>query len=100
MTPYARTERIIKAMRKSLSFATLCLLALAVPARAQPPADLDACIGLLARITRAGEAKIKSETEFVRFHSKHHDLMFACGQRDFAGAEKIANEIRATFRLD
>jgi hypothetical protein len=92
--------RIIKTMLKSLSLASLCLIALAAPVRAQPPADLDACLALLAQITRSGEAKVKSEAEYVKFHSKHLDLMSACGQRNFVEAEKIANDMRAIFRLD
>ena len=87
-------------MLKSLFLASLCLIAFAAPVRAQPPADLDGCLALLARITRGGEAKIKSEAEYVKFHSRHRDLLFACGQRDFVEADKIANDIRATFRLD
>ncbi|MDF2118424.1 hypothetical protein PY365_22880 [Roseiarcaceae bacterium H3SJ34-1] len=99
-TDVTRTERIIKAMLRSLCLASLCLIALAAPVRAQPPADLDACLALLARITRSGEAKVKFEAEYVKFHSKHQDLLSACGQRDFVTAEKIANDIRATFHLD
>lgn len=96
----ACVARIIEPMTKGLFIASLCLIALAAPVRAQPPADLDGCLALLARITRSAEVHIKSEAEYVRFHSRHLDLMSACGQRDFTEAEKIANDMRATFHLD
>lgn len=70
----------------------------ASPALAQPPADIDACIKLSAETARA--ANVNSEQKYVKFHFKLMDLDAACGQRDFAGAEKISAEIKAAFPPD
>jgi hypothetical protein len=79
-----------------LSFLALPFLtAVAFPALAGPPADLDACLKLSAETAKA--AKIQSEAEYAKFHSKFLDLNAACGAGDFVGAEKIAGDIRATF---
>ena len=87
-------------MLKSVSLAAIVLTALAAPVLAEPPADLDACIKLSNEIAKGADAKIKSEAEYAKYYLKHLDLNSACGMRDFAGAEKIANEMRATFHLD
>jgi hypothetical protein len=71
------------------------LTALASPARAEPPADLDACAKLSAQTAK--EANIKTEADYVKFHFKFLDLEAACGARDFVGAEKIANDIKAAY---
>jgi hypothetical protein len=71
------------------------LIASPFHALAEPPADIDACIKLSAETTKA--ANIQSEADYVKFHFKLLDLDAACGARDFAGAEKIANDIRAAF---
>ncbi|WP_334149067.1 hypothetical protein [Hyphomicrobium sp.] len=73
----------------------LSLTVLAFPARAEPPADIDACIALSSETTRA--ANIKTETDYVKFHSMLLNLDSACGARDFAEAEKISHEIKAAF---
>ena len=80
---------------KTFSLALPILTALAIPALAGPPADLDACIKLSAETARA--ANVQSEAEYAKFHLKLMDLDAACGARDLAGAEKIATEIRAAF---
>jgi len=82
-------------MLKISSLALPFLAAMALPARAEPPADIDACIKLSAETTRA--AKIQSQAEYIKFHFKILNLDAACGARDFVGAEKIAREIRAAF---
>jgi len=38
-----------------------------------------------------------TEADYAKFHSKQMDLTAACGARDFVGAEKIANDIKAAF---
>ena len=63
---------------------------------AGPPADIDGCIKLSAETARG--AKIQSEAEYIKFHSKLLDLDAACGARDFVGAEKIAADIRAALQ--
>jgi hypothetical protein len=80
---------------KTLSLALPILIALVVPALAEPPADLEACIKLAAETAKA--ANVQSEEAYVKFHFKLMDLDSACGTRDFAGAEKIAAEIKAAF---
>ena len=62
--------------------------------------DLDACIKLSNQIAKDAGAKITNEAEFPKYHSWMLDLESACGLRDFAGAEKIANDIKATYHLD
>jgi hypothetical protein len=84
--------------RCSLGFALL--IALSSPVLADPPADLDACIALSAQVAKAAAAKIKTEAEYARYHLRSLDIDSACGLRDFAGAEKIANDIKATFHLN
>ncbi len=79
-----------------ISFLALPFVAaVALPALAGPPADLDACLKLSAETARA--AKIQSEAEYAKFHLKLMDLNAACGASDFVGAEKIAGDIRTTF---
>jgi hypothetical protein len=87
-------------MSKSLPLALLLLAALAAPVLAEPPADLDACLKLTADITKSADAKIKSEADYAKYHLMHLDLISACGLRDFAEAEKVADKIRAAFHLD
>lgn len=87
-------------MLKIFSLASVFLTALAIPVFAEPPADLDACLELSGEIAKKAGAKIKSEADYVKFHFKYMDLNSACGLKDFAGAEKIANDIKATFQLD
>jgi hypothetical protein len=87
-------------MLKSISFALIVLMAFVPPVAAEPPADLAACLKLAAQITKGADAKIKNEAEYARYFPKRRDLDSACGSRDFVGAEKIADEIRATFHLD
>lgn len=74
------------------------LTALAVPVLAEPPADLDACLKLSAQTVK--DANIKTEAEYAKFHFKLLDLEAACGARDFVGAEKIANDIKAAYPAD
>jgi hypothetical protein len=71
---------------------------LAIPAWAEPPADIDACIKLSAETARA--ANVRSEKEYAKFHLRLMDLDAACGARDFAGAEKISADIKAAFPSD
>jgi hypothetical protein len=97
---FAPADRKTAAMFKSISLALIFLTTLAAPVLAEPPADLDACIALSNQTAKSAGAKIKSEAEFVKYHMKKLDLDSACGLKDFVGAEKIANEIRATFHLD
>ncbi len=80
---------------KALSLAFVVLTIFGLPAQAEPPADLDACIALSAATARA--ANVKSEADYVKFHSRLLDLDAACGARDFAGADKIAADILAAF---
>lgn len=80
---------------KPFSLALPILTALAISAQAEPPADLDACIKLSAETAKG--ANVRSEAEYAKFHFKLMDLNAACGMRDFAGAEKIAADIRASF---
>ncbi len=82
-------------MLKISPLTVLFLAAAAVPVRAEPPADIDACIALSAEITRA--ANIRTEADYAKFHFKLLNLDAACGARDFVGAEKIAQEIKETF---
>ena len=87
-------------MRKSLPLVLILPIILAAPALADPPADLDACIKLSTQIAKGAGAKINSEAEYAKYYLKQLDLDSACGLRDFARAEKIANDIRAAFHLD
>lgn len=87
-------------MLKPISLASAFLTALAVPAFAEPPADLDQCLELSGKIAKSAGAKINSQADYIKFHFKFMDLNSACGLKDFAGAEKIANDIKATFKLD
>jgi hypothetical protein len=87
-------------MLNRVTLASISLLALAAPARAAPPADLDACLDLSTQNAKSAGEKIKSEAEYAKFYLKQLNLNSACGTRDFAGAEKIADEMRATFHLD
>jgi len=87
-------------MLKTFPLVLALLAAAALPALAEPPADLDACIKLSNQIAKDAGAKITTEAEFPKYHSRMLELDFACGQRDFAGAEKIANDIKATYHLD
>jgi hypothetical protein len=87
-------------MLNRLSFSLIFLAALAVGALAEPPADLDACIALSTQVAKAAGAKINTEAEYVKYHMRQMDLDSACGLRDFAGAEKIANDMKAQFHLD
>ena len=78
-----------------------CLVLAFIPtatslALAVPPADLDACIKLTAETVKA--AKVDTEADYVKFYFEKLDLDAACGSRDFAAAERIANEILATFK--
>ncbi|MBN8910664.1 MAG: hypothetical protein J0H65_01115 [Rhizobiales bacterium] len=82
-------------MLKISPLTLLFLAAVALPARAEPPADVDACIALSAETARA--ANIQTEADYVKFHSKLLNLDAACGARDFVEAEKISREIKATF---
>jgi len=81
---------------KISSLALALLTAFTIPVLAEPPADLDACIKLSAQTVK--EANNKTEADYAKFHFKHMDLDAACGARDFAGAEKIANDIKAAFQ--
>lgn len=85
-------------MFKTLLLTLPVLAASVLPALAQPPADIDACIKLSADTARA--ANVSSEAAYVKFHFKLMDLDAACGARDFAGAERIAGEIIAAFPKD
>jgi len=87
-------------MLKSVSLAVIFLTAVAAPGLTEPPADLDACLALSTRITKGAVAKIKTEAEYAKYYLKQLDLDSACGLRDFVGAEKIADEIKATFHFD
>jgi len=87
-------------MPKKFLLVSAFLAAFALPALASPPADLDACLELSGQIAKKAGEKIKSEADYVKFHFKYMDLNSACGLKDFAGAEKIANDIRALFQLD
>jgi uncharacterized protein YfaP (DUF2135 family) len=87
-------------MLNRVTLASILLLALAPPALADPPADLDACLDLWTQIAKSAGEKIKSEAEYAKYYLKQLNLASACGTRDFAGAEKIADEMRATFHLD
>jgi hypothetical protein len=62
---------------------------------ADPPADIDACIKLSA--DTASAAKVDTEAKYVKFHMRLMDLDSACGARDYVTAEKISDEIKATF---
>ena len=87
-------------MLKTFPLVLALLTAAALPALAEPPADLEACIKLSNQIAKDAGAKVTTEAEFPKYHSRMLDLNSACGLKDFAGAEKIANEIRATYHLD
>jgi hypothetical protein len=87
-------------MLKCIPFSLIVLMTFIPPVAAEPPADLVACLKLAAQITKSADAKIKNEAEYARYFPKRRDLDSACGSRDYAGAEKIADEIRATFHLD
>jgi hypothetical protein len=87
-------------MLKCVSLALIGLTVLAAPAIAAPPADLDACLDLSTKIAKSAGEKIKSEAEYAKFYLKQLDLASACGTQDFAGAEKIADEMRSMFHLD
>lgn len=87
-------------MLKIFSIASALLAALAIPALAEPPADLEACLKLSGQIAKKAGDKINSQADYLKFHFKFMDLNSACGLKDFAGAEKAANDIKATFRLD
>ncbi len=69
-----------------------------MPALATPPADIDACIKLSADTARAANAN--TEAKYAKFYMRLLDLDSACGQRDFATAEKISEEIKAAFPPD
>jgi hypothetical protein len=83
-----RADPKMTAMLKSFSLALILLITLVAPALAGPPADLDACIKLSARIAKGAGAKINSEAEYAKYYLKQLDLDSACGLRDFARAEK------------
>jgi len=83
------------AMLKISSLALAFLPALASPVLAEPPADLDACAKLSGQTAK--DANVKTEADYIKFHSKLLDLYAACGAKDFVGAEKLANEIRAAY---
>lgn len=85
-------------MIRFLSFAVLGIAALASPAFADPPADIDACIKLSADTARAANAN--TEAKYVKFHMRMMDLDMACGQRDYDAAQKISDEIKAAFPPD
>jgi hypothetical protein len=87
-------------MLKTFALASIALTVLSASVLADPPADLDACLDLSTQIAKSAGEKIKSEAEYAKFYLKQLNLASACGTRDFAGAEKIADEIRATFHLD
>jgi hypothetical protein len=87
-------------MLKHSFLASILVIALAAPALAEPPADLDACLALSAAVAKAAGEKIKSEAEYAKYYIKSLSIDSACGSRDFAGAEKAANDIRAAFHLD
>lgn len=87
-------------MLKSLFPALIFLAALTAPVLAEPPANLDACLELSTQVAKGAGAKIKSEAEYAKYYLKQLDLNSACGLSDFVGAEKIANDIKATFHLD
>lgn len=83
-------------MIRTLSLTVLMLAALAFQTTlADPPTDLDACIKLFADTARA--ANVDTEAKYVKFHTRLLDLDMACGQRDYATAEKISAEIKAAF---
>lgn len=82
-------------MIRTSSLAALWLVAAASQALADPPADLDACLQLSTNTAKA--AHVNTEAKYAKFHLRLMDLNAACGQQDFATAEKIADEIKATF---
>ena len=84
-------------MHKTLVSRALRLIPTAtISALAVPPADLDACLKLTSETVKA--AKVDTEADYVKFYFEKLDLDAACGSRDFAAAERIANEIQATFK--
>jgi hypothetical protein len=83
---------------KILSIAFFGAAAFALPALANPPTDIDGCIKLSADTARA--AKVDTEAKYVKFHMRLMDLDSACGSRDYVTAEKISEEIKATFPAD
>lgn len=87
-------------MFKILFTALVFLTALTAPVLAEPPANLDACLELSTQIAKGAGAKINSEAEYAKYYLKQLDLNSACGLSDFVAAEKIANDIKATFHLD
>lgn len=84
--------------RRALGLLFFALIA--PPAMAEPPADLDACLKLATDVAKSAGAKIKTEAAYAQFYKRQLSLNSACGTNDFAGAEKIANDIRAEFQLD
>ncbi len=85
-------------MIRTFYVALLGLAALALPALAEPPADIDACLKLSADTARAANAN--TEAKYVKFHKRMLDLDMACGQQDYATAEKLSGEIKAEFPPD
>jgi hypothetical protein len=83
---------------RTFYFIFLSLAAIVFPALAAPPADIDACIKLSADTARAANAN--TEAKYVKFHKRLLDLDMACGQQDFATAEKLSGEIKAEFPPD
>jgi hypothetical protein len=83
---------------KIFPFALLGLVAFPIPALADPPPDIEACIKLSADTAKA--AQVDSEVKYVKFHMRLMDLDTACGARDYVAAEKISDEIKATFPSD
>jgi hypothetical protein len=92
---FATAERRIAPVLKISPLALPFLALLSLPALAEPPADIDACIKLSAETART--ANVRTEAEYFKFHMVLMNLDAACGAGDFAGAEKIANDIRAAF---
>ena len=86
-------------MLKTSLLVLVFLAAADLPAMAEPPADLDACLELSSKIAKGAAAKITTEAEYPKFHMRMMDLDSACGLRDFAEAEKIAHEMKATYQL-
>ena len=85
-------------MIRTLSLIMLWLAALSVHSLAVPPTDIDGCIKLSADTARAANAN--TEAKYVKFHMRLMDLDMACGERDYAKAEKISDEIKAAFPPD
>ena len=87
-------------MSKIFPLVLFFLAAAALPALGEPPADLEACLKLSSQIAKDAGAKIKGEADYPKYHLKMMDLNSACGLKDFVGAERIANEMRADYKLD